>query len=81
MPVHNSTPDTLRASSGSLGPTLTGLEPSKEYGVLAAELSEILPEIPETPAGALENIRREQDDHSDDGNTLSRLCIIRDPRL
>jgi len=66
-PLRNSTPDTLHASSDSLWPTLTGLEPPpKEYGVLAAKPFEISPEIPGTPAAAFENIRREQDDHSDD---------------
>ena len=75
MPSHNPTPDIPHAGPDSLGPILTRLEPPpKEYGVLAAELSEISPEIPETPAATLKNIRHEQNDHSDDGNTLSRLC-------
>jgi hypothetical protein len=77
--LYNLTPDTLHAGLDSLGPTLTRLElPPKEYGALVAELSEISPEIPETPAAASKNIRYEQDDYSDDGNTLSFTLILVD---
>jgi hypothetical protein len=75
---YNPTVDTLHAGPDSRGSTLTELEPPpNEFRVLAVELSEISPEIPETQAIALENIRREQDDHSNDGKySLSFMLIL-----
>jgi hypothetical protein len=70
---HNPTVDTLHAGSDSRGFTEPESPPNK-FRVLAVELSEILPEIPETPAIRLKNLRRGQGDHSDDGNTLFHLC-------
>jgi hypothetical protein len=70
--LHNPTIDTLHAGSDSRGSILTELEPPpNDFRALAIELSKISP--PETLVIALENISREQDDHSNDGNAPSHL--------
>jgi hypothetical protein len=44
--------------------------------VISFSPHQISPEIPEIPAAALENIRSEQDGHSNDGNPLYRLYCL-----
>jgi hypothetical protein len=74
--LHNPTVDALRSGTDSLGSPMTQFElPQKESRAFVAEQREISSEIPETPPVALENVGGKEDDHSEDGNTLS--CIGR----
>jgi hypothetical protein len=58
----------------ALSPASTELErPLKDSRGPVAERAENSPEIPETPTVALESMRRGDDDHSDDGNSLSHF--------
>jgi hypothetical protein len=64
----------LHAGLDSLKFILTELELSpNEFRILVIKLSEISSEIPEIPVITFKNIRYEQDDHSNNGNNLSRL--------
>src|SRR2546430_15345874 len=70
--LHSLTVDTLHASLASLSPNLPSSSLDlKRPRVPATERSEKSPEIPETPAVSLENVRRVEEDHSDNSNTLS----------
>jgi len=56
-------------------PLLTELEPApKGSEVFTTKRLESSLEVLETPAVALEKMQREEDGHSDDGNTPSHLC-------
>jgi hypothetical protein len=74
-PLHNQpTVEALHAGTDSLESTSTELEcPPKDSRGPVAERPENSPEVPETPTVALESVRRGDDDHSDDGNTLSHF--------
>jgi hypothetical protein len=63
-PLHTSTIDALHTGTDSLGSAST------DSRALVTEWPENSPEIPETPAVALEDVQREEDDHSHDGNIL-----------
>ena len=74
-PTYNPTLDALHTDTDSPRSNSTELEPSPEGSTVpVAERPKISPEIPETPTGALENMQREEDNDSDDGNTPSHLC-------
>jgi len=65
----------LHTDTDSPRSNLTKFEPSPEGSTIpVAKRSKVSPEIPETPTSALENMQREEDNNSDDGNTPSHLC-------
>jgi hypothetical protein len=71
-PLDNPTVHTLPAGTDSPGSPSTEFEPApKDSKALVTERVESSPEIPKTPAVALEKMRREEDSHSEDGNTPS----------
>ena len=73
-PLNNLTVDALHPGTDSSRSPSTELEPApKDSEAPVIERLESSLEIPETPA-ALEMMRHEEDDHGDDGNTLSHLC-------
>ena len=47
--------------------------PSKDLQLLQPNWPTFSPEIPETPAVALKNVRHEEDSYSENGNTPARL--------
>jgi hypothetical protein len=70
-PLHNPRADVPDAGTDSRRSALTKVEPPpKDSSASIAELTDISTEIPETPAAALNNMRHETDNNSDDGNTL-----------
>jgi hypothetical protein len=74
-PLHNQpTVEALHAGTDNLESASTEFErPPKDSRGLVTERPENSPEIPETPTVALKSMRCGDDDHSDDGNTLSHF--------
>jgi hypothetical protein len=73
-PRQSPTVDALYAGPDSLAGSSTELEsPSKDSTALIAERPNLSPEIPETPPAALKDVRREKDNHGEDGDTPSCL--------
>jgi hypothetical protein len=71
-PLDNLSVDSLHIGTDSSSSPLTELEPApKDSRAFITKRPGNSPEIPETPIIALEKMRREEDDHSEDGNTLS----------
>jgi hypothetical protein len=71
-PLDNLSVDALHIGTDSSRSPSTELEPSpKDSRAFITKRPGNSPEIPETLIIALEKMRREEDDHSEDGNTLS----------
>jgi hypothetical protein len=71
-PLDDLSVDTLHTGTDSSRSPSTELEPApKDSRAFVTKRPENSPEIPETPIIALEEMRRKEDDHSDDGNTPS----------
>jgi hypothetical protein len=72
-PLDDPSVDALHTGTDSFRSPSTELEPApKDSTAFVTERPENSPEIPETPEITLEKMRREGDDHSEDGNyTLS----------
>jgi hypothetical protein len=69
---HSPTAGALHTDTDSPTSNSTEVEPApKDSTVPIVERPEISPEIPETPAAALEDMRRKEDNNSDDGNAPS----------
>jgi hypothetical protein len=74
-PLDDPSVDALHTSTDSSRSPSTELEPAPEDSkAFITKRPENSPEIPETPIIALEKMRREEDDRSEDGNTPSP-CI------
>ena len=78
-PLGNPIVDALHAGTDSprapFGPPSAEFEPApKNSRAPVIEQVESPLKIPETPEVALEKMRREEDNHSEDGNTPSYLC-------
>jgi hypothetical protein len=74
-PFHVLTIDTLHVSTDSLRSASTEFEPPpKDSKALVAEQSEVLSEISETSAACLQNARRVENNHSDNGNAPLYSC-------
>jgi hypothetical protein len=76
-PFNNLTGNTLHADTDSVRSPSTEFEPApKDSMALITQRLEGSPEIPETPVVALENLRREEGDYSDDGIGLFDFCRL-----
>jgi len=65
-------------NTDNVGPVLTVSEsPSEHAEGLIGQLGD-LPEIPEIPTVAFSNLRSKEDDHSNDGSSLSFLLVLVD---
>ena len=71
------TADALYVGTDDLITPSAEVEPLlQDCRAVVVERVEMSPEIPETPAVALKEIRDKEDDHSDDGNIP---CLISEP--
>jgi hypothetical protein len=71
-PLNNPSVDALHTGTDSSRSPATELEPApKDSRAFVTKRPENSPKIPETPIIALEKMRREEDDHSEDDNTPS----------
>jgi hypothetical protein len=71
-PLDDLSINVLHTGTDSSRSPSTELEPvPKDSRAFVTKRPESSPEIPETPAATLEMMRREEDDHSEDGNTPS----------
>jgi hypothetical protein len=57
-------------------PFLITSEPSPKLAKAFIGQSEDSPEIPKTPAAAVESVQHEEDNHSDDGISLFQFCRL-----
>jgi hypothetical protein len=77
--LDNLTVDTLYAGTDSPTSPSSEFEPApKDSGAPVTEQFESSLEIPETPAVALEMMRREEDDHGGNSNTPSFMWTLID---
>jgi hypothetical protein len=74
-PLDNPSVDALHAGADSPRSPSAEFKPApKSSRAPVIERAESPLEIPEIPEVALEKMRREEDNHSEDGNTPSHLC-------
>jgi hypothetical protein len=70
-PLHNPKADVPDSGTDSRRSASTEVEPPpKDSSASIAELADISTEIPETPTAVLDNMRHEEENNNDDGNTL-----------
>jgi hypothetical protein len=70
-PLHNPKTDVPDSGTDSRRFGLTAVKPPpKDSSASIAELADILTEILETPTAVLDNMRHEEENNNDDGNTL-----------